>query len=145
MPPSFTTLLERSKKNGSLAIGANLLFDIVLLGWLAFAGLYSIEVLLPTFVTARLSLVKFSVILIGLTALLAVTGKSLPHTSRITERAPHIHRWLFFVTIAFILGILTLAHYRFPWWTIPISVGSYAATSYVFWKNYRSEKLSQQD
>ncbi len=124
-------LLERTKKNGSLAIFANLLFDAVLLGWIIFAGLYALEVLLPTFVTARLSLVKFSVFLITLTALLARLRRSLPETDS-EKTAPTRLIWM---TGLFVVGTIIIAHYRFPWWSIPLSTGGYLIIAWLFLRN----------
>lgn len=75
MPDTLKKLLDRSVETGRLALVANLLYDVVLIGWLAFAGLYAIETLLPTFVMARLSLVKFALILLMLTSLLVWLGQ----------------------------------------------------------------------
>lgn len=124
-------LLERMKKNGGIAIFANLLFDAVFLGWIVFAGLYALEVLLPTFVTARLSLVKFSVFLITLTALLARLRKSLPET----DSGKAALTRLIWMAGLFAIGTITIAHYRFPWWSIPLSTGGYLIIAWLFLRN----------
>lgn len=137
MTSSMSKYLEELKSSGSLALFANLLFEMVLVGWIAFAGLYSIEVLLPTFVTARISLVKFSILLIGLTTILSLIGTTLPK-----EKDQSWHpssKWILGLTISFALISLAVAHYRFPWWTIPICVAGYVTTGYLFWKNHSSK------
>lgn len=137
MSPSLTRLLARMKDTGALAVIANLLFDAILIGWIAFAGLYSIEVLLPTFVTARISLVKLAFVLIIFTVLLSLLGTVLPLGKNIS-RHPRIQRILG-LTVLFIAISIALAHYRFPWWAIPICLGGYAAAGYLFWKNSSSD------
>lgn len=122
--------------NGTLTILANLLYDVVLVGWVAFAGLFSLEILLPTFVTVRLSLVKFSFVLLVLTTLLAWLGRLLGRTqTNVTE--PPLPRPLFIFFLVAGLGVITLAHYRFPWWSIPIIVGGYCL---IVWLLYRVSK-----
>lgn len=133
MTDKIKNFLDQSRESGSLALFANLLFDAVMLGWLVFAGLYAVEALLPTFVTARLSLVKFGIILIGLTALLAYARKDLPSP----ESEKSSLAWLPWITVMFLAIIIAIAHYRFPWWSIPICLGSYLLIAWLFSKNQR--------
>jgi hypothetical protein len=125
-------LLNQHQTSGQLALAANLLYDAVFVGWIAFAGLYAIEVLLPTFVMARLSLVKFAILLLVFTSLLAWIGQWLKRGADASDTRM-FRPAIIFVIIAG-LGIVALAHYRFPWWSIPLSVGGYALTAYLFWK-----------
>lgn len=134
MISSVSGHIERMKKNGALAIFANLLFDTVLVGWLAFAGLYALEALLPTFIIARLSLVKLGIILIGLTALLAGLRKSLTKVETEGE-APAAGSFVAWSAAIFFFGTIAIAHYRFPWWSIPICVGGYALLAWFLMKN----------
>lgn len=133
MTDELKNFLDQAQKSGALAIFANLLFDAAMLGWIVFAGLYAVEALLPTFVTARLSLVKFGIILIGLTALLAYLRKNLPSPESEKSSA----NWLPWVTVLFLAGIIAIAHYRFPWWSIPICLGGYLLIAWLFLKNQR--------
>ncbi len=134
MPMStwFKTILERYETSGQLALAANLLYDAVLSGWIAFALLYSLEVLLPTFVMARLSLVKFAVVLLVFTSLLAWIGQRLKRPVNASDTKVK-RLW---ITLAGIAGlvIIALAHYRFPWWSIPLSVGGFTLVMWQFWK-----------
>lgn len=120
------------QKDGRLAVIANLLYDLVQVGWIAFAGLYVIEVLLPTFVIARLSLVKFAFMLLIGTALLIWLSTLLKNNSQarsISERHPRFYLG----SLALMgCGIIALAHYRFPWWSIPIILGSYCIVGWLF-------------
>lgn len=130
--------IARYKKDGRLAVAANLLFDLVSVGWIAFAGLYALETLLPTFVTARLSLVKLAVVLLLLTSALAWLGKML-EVKGVAENEKRTHLFLIVFVVAGI-GIVALAHYRFPWWSIPVSIGGYMLAGWLFLKSAREER-----
>lgn len=130
MNTSSKKLLDGMIVDGRLALAANLLFDIVTIGWVAFFGLYALEVLLPTFIIARLSLVKFALMLLILTSLLLWLGRALgreaPPKEKRTSRSLAV-----FIGMAG-LAVIALAHYRFPWWSIPISLSGYAAILWLF-------------
>lgn len=132
MHPRFETIIAPYKANGQLAIAANLLFDVVLVGWIAFAGLYALEVLLPTFVIARLSLVKLAVILLVLTSLLVWLGSVLEINRAESKGKNSLSRFSLAVIIIGSIGIVALAHYRFPWWSIPIALAGYAFALWLF-------------
>ncbi|MGB4833677.1 MAG: hypothetical protein WBP40_01445 [Candidatus Moraniibacteriota bacterium] len=132
MDTFFKRSLDKYASDGRLAIAANLLSDIVCVGWIAFAGLYAIEVLLPTFVSARLSLVKFAILLLGLTSLLIWLIQSLAPTKQPSNRI--LSRPLRILLIMVAIGIISLAHYRFPWWSIPIIVSSYSLVLWLFFR-----------
>ncbi len=137
MHTAIKTLFARHRTDGRLAILANLLFDVVLAGWIAFAGLYAIEILLPTSVTARLSLVKLSVILLFLTSLLAWLGSILGKGERSPEK---LSRPIILSISIIAVGIIALAHYRFPWWSIPILVASYGAALWLLINRNRERR-----
>ncbi|MFZ1626938.1 MAG: hypothetical protein WAT81_04005 [Candidatus Moraniibacteriota bacterium] len=124
-------IITRDKKNGWLAIATNLLYETVLVGWIAFVGLYGIEALLPTFVTARLSLVKFAIILLALSGLLAWLGQRLKSNEIQTEERKNSRLFLALIFLG-AGSIITLAHYRFPWWSIPILLAGYVLTLWLF-------------
>ncbi len=135
MYTSLNNFLKRCKANGSLAIIANLLFDVVLVGWITFTGLVAMEILLPTFVSARLSLVKFSLLLLILTALLVWLGRLLGRTENALEKSNY--RPLLTLCGIVGLGILTFAQYRFPGWSIPIILGGYLSIGWLFFTLFR--------
>lgn len=134
MHPSIEKILTSYKTDGRLAVAANLLFDLVLVGWVAFAGLYALEVLLPTFVIARLSLVKLAVVLLILTSLLVWLGSVIEIKSvRSSEKKGLSRPWLWIIILGSV-GIIALAHYRFPWWSIPVTLAGYALVLWLFYK-----------
>ncbi len=125
MHPSIDKKILRYRHDGRLAIVTNLLYDITRVGWIAFLGLYLIEILLPLFVTTRISLVKLSLFLLVLTSLLiwlktALHGKTQPHTG-----PPTHHRFFLIGLLIMSYGAIALAHYRFPWWSIIILLLGY--------------------
>ena len=132
-------LLDRMIVSGWLAVATNLLYEAVLAGWIAFAGLYGIEALLPTFVTARLSLVKFAIVLLALSGLLAWLGQRLKGAD-VPAAEKKYSRLLLTCIILVVLGIITITHYRFPWWSIPLSVCGYVLVFGLFWRDFRSSK-----
>ncbi|MGB4942997.1 MAG: hypothetical protein WBO92_02695, partial [Candidatus Moraniibacteriota bacterium] len=133
MTLSFKKSLETYATDGHLAIAANLLFDAVFVGWIAFAGLYAIEVVLPTFVTARLSLVKCALLLLLGTSLLVWLSRFLEPSHEQTEQP---YPRILLVGAGLVgLSVITLAHYRFPWWSIPIIVAGYGLAVWLFFKS----------
>lgn len=132
MFPPAEKIITRYKENGSFTVLANLIFDLTLTGWIAFFGLYALEVLLPTFVVARLSLVKFAIVLFMLTSLLVWLGFVLQGEENESNRRNTLSPILLGLITATSIGIVALAHYRFPWWSIPISLGGYALALWLF-------------
>lgn len=133
MNPIFNQIMERSTKNGALAIFANLLFDTIFIGWLVFASLYLIETVLPTFIIARLSLVKFCILLIALTMLLASLREKLPLSTK-NIFSEKYNTLLLSLALVFSLVTIVLTHYRFPWWSIPLSISGYALSCWLFFR-----------
>jgi len=134
---TFKKLDERLQADGHIAIAANLLYEAVLIGWASFALLYALETLLPTFVIARLSLVKFSVCLILFTILLGWLGQLGEAKIAQTKK---MHPLLLAVLGLFLLSTVMLANYRFPWWTIPISIGGYGLVAWFFFKIFQENR-----
>lgn len=132
MPLSIENFITPYKKSGRLAIAANLLFDLALVGWIAFTGLYALETLLPTFVIARLSLVKFAVILLLLTSLLVWISSVLGIKEKESATKKAVPRIMLVAIITAGVGIIALTHYHFPWWSIPIMLGGYALALWFF-------------
>jgi phosphatidylserine synthase len=135
MDTFFKRSLDKYSSDERLAVAANLLSDVVFVGWIAFAGLYAIEVLLPTFVTARLSLVKFAILLLGLTSLLIWLSQSLAPTKQPSKKILSRPLLILFAMVS--IGIIALAHYRFPWWSIPIIVSGYSLVLWLFFRPTR--------
>jgi hypothetical protein len=123
--------LENSRKNGRLAIGLNLLFETLIAGWVGFFGLYTLEVLLPTFITSRLSLPAFFVVLVGGSALLSLLAEHSPARSVHFRSAGRV---LIALVLLWSFALVALSLYRFPFWSIPLQIGGFAAIVFLFFR-----------
>ena len=96
--------------------------------------------LLPTFIIARLSLVKLAIILLVLTSLLAWL-RSVLEIKRVESREEKdLSRVLQGAIIIGGVGIVALAHYRFPWWSIPTVLAGYALALWLFVRGNRTTR-----
>lgn len=128
---------DRLKKDGSLHVVYALLAETLFLGLLAFVGLFTIETLLPTFVTVRFSITKFFLGLSLLTFLLAALGQliDIEFTLRIKKTSP-----LLWLGMLWAFAILTISLYKFPLFLIPFLILGFFATGYLFVKIFLEEK-----
>ncbi len=133
----LASFFARTKDNGSLAILYALLVETLLIGYIFFAGLFTAETLLPTFVTVHLSLAKFLFALVLLTFITSALGRFLDmhFTWRITKKSPLLWLGTFWT-----IGILGLSLYKFPLVTIPFLIGGFLAVGYLFSKIIFSEE-----
>lgn len=132
-----TRQLARLKADGALAVFYALLAEALFLGYLGFIALFTVETLLPTFVTVRFSLTKFLFILFLLSFVLGLLGRYLDlHFSlTIRKKSPWLMLGLFWT-----LGILILSLYKFPPLVILILILGFACTGLLFWKIFFGEK-----
>jgi hypothetical protein len=103
-------------------------------GWVAFIGLYFIEVLLPLFVTTRISLVKFSLLLLVLTSTLIWLKTALDGKTQTYTKPPTHHQFFLVSLLIMSYGAIALTHYRFPWWSIIILLVGYITLGRYFLK-----------
>ena len=127
----FIRHLKKMKQNGFLAVCYALLLEALLIGYLGFMALFTIEMLLPTFVSARFSLTKFFFLLFLFSFVLTALGRYLDMSFewKITKKSPLL--WLGFLWTLF---ILLLSLYKFPPFIIPIIILAFFAIGYLFWK-----------
>lgn len=122
--------LERSKQSGTLLLIYALSAEALCIGYVFFAGLFTLETLLPTFVTVRLSLSAFFAILVLCTFVVALLGRflqaSFPWT--FTMKSP-----LVILAILWAIGILALSLIKFPWILIPVLIAGFFLSGYLFW------------
>ncbi|MEK9151307.1 MAG: hypothetical protein AAB547_01605 [Patescibacteria group bacterium] len=128
------------KENGCLAVCYALLAEALFIGYLGFITLFTIETLLPTFVTARFSLTQFFLILFLLSFVLIALGQYLDisfdrQMSKINKKSPAL--WL---GLLWTLGILAISLYKFPPLTIPIIITGFFFVGFFFWKIFFSEE-----
>ncbi|OGI29816.1 MAG: hypothetical protein A3G09_01110 [Candidatus Moranbacteria bacterium RIFCSPLOWO2_12_FULL_48_12] len=127
----FIRHLKKMKQNGFLAVCYALLLEALLIGYLGFMALFTIEMILPTFVAARFSLTKFFFLLFLFSFVLTALGRYLDMSFewKITKKSPLL--WLGFLWTLF---ILLLSLYKFPPFIIPIIILAFFAIGYLFWK-----------
>lgn len=132
----ISDLLLRSKATGLLHVGYALLAEALIIGFVFFLGLFTIETLLPTFVTVRLSLTKFFFFLVIGTMMLSLLGHFLQVSFpwNITKKNP-----LLWLGVIWSIGILTLSLLKFP----PLLIGSilllFLVAGYLFWNIFSEE------
>ena len=129
--------LARLKVDGALAVAYALLAEALCLGYLGFIALFTVETLLPTFVTVRFSLTKFFFILFLLSFVLSLLGRylDLSFAETINKKSP----WLI-LGLLWTLGILMISLYKFPPITIPFILLGFFFTGFLFWKIFFGEE-----
>lgn len=132
----ISDLLLRYKATGLLHVGYALLAEALIIGFIFFLGLFTIETLLPTFVTVRLSLTKFFFFLVTGTMMLSLLGHFLQISFpwNITKKNP-----LLWLGVIWSIGILALSLLKFP----PLLIGSilllFLVAGYLFWNIFSEE------
>src|SRR3989338_3613101 len=124
-------ILRKWQEAGLLHVAYALLLEALIIGYLGFMALFTIEMLLPTFVSARFSLTKFFFLLFLFSFVLTALGRYLDMSFewKITKKSPLL--WLGFLWTLF---ILLLSLYKFPPFIIPIIILAFFAIGYLFWK-----------
>ncbi|MBI2439272.1 MAG: hypothetical protein HYV45_01570 [Candidatus Moranbacteria bacterium] len=123
--------LLRAKENGLLAVCYALLAEALLLGYLGFIGLFTIETLLPTFVTARFSLTKMLSALVFFSFFLAALGRFL-HLSfpfSFNKKSP-----LFSFGLLLAIALLSVSLFKFPPIIIFLLIGGFFLAGYLLQK-----------
>lgn len=105
------------ENSGYLTLVWALLFEMLLFGFLGFAGLYTLEVLLPTFITARISLTKvFFFLLLGISLLAWIGAKlNLEFPKHSPQKSP-----LIWMVLIWSIALLLISMIKLPLWSIPI-------------------------
>ncbi len=123
--------LEHFKKNGSLSVCYALGAEALLLGFIGFIGLFTLETLLPTFVTVHFSLTKFFFFLTLGCFALTLLGRYLDIHFTLPDNKKNPIMWM---GILWAIGILGLSLYKFPLITIPPIILGFLAVGYLFWQ-----------
>lgn len=133
----MSAILKKWQDTGLLHVVYALLSEALLIGFVMFAALFTLETLLPTFVAARLSLTAFLAILIIGSFLLAALGRflSIDFPSGLRHRNP-----ILWVGIAWIAGILAISLYKFPLILIPVIILAFLGIGYLFLSVFFGEK-----
>lgn len=128
----------RLKENGVLAVFYALLTEALFIGYLAFIALFTLEMLLPTFVTVRLDLTTFFFILFLFSFVLTLVGHILDLTfdQKIQKKNPAL--W---IGLLFTVSILILSLSNFPPLLIPFIIIAFLLIGFLFWKIFFSEEI----
>lgn len=125
------------KENGCLAVCYALLAEALIIGYLGFIALFTVETLLPTFVTVRFSLTQFFLILFLLSFVLIALGRylNISFEWKINKKSPAL--WL---GLLWTLCILAISLYKFPPLTIPLIITGFFLIGFLFWKIFLGEE-----
>ncbi len=129
------------KNNGFLAVSYALLAEALYLGFAGFLTLFTVETLLPTFITARFSLTKFFFILFLLSLVLGFLGRyiGVSFEWKINKKSP-----LVWCGLLWMLGIFAVSLYKFPFYLIPVIIAGFLLVGFLFWKIlFDNESLNQ--
>lgn len=122
-------LLASAKKNGSLTVVFALFAEFLIIGYLAFAALFSLETLLPNIIGSHIDLTLFFAVLLLFTFALLSIGHFLAVEFILTVSWKNPWLWL---GSLWSLGILAISLYRFPLWSIPIILVGFGLVASLF-------------
>lgn len=124
------------KETGMLIVFYSLLVEALFIGYLAFVSLFSLEILLPLFVSVHLSLSKFFFVLLFASFALTLLGHilDLHFDWKIHKKNPLLWIGFLWATVIFILSL-----YNFPPFIIPFIVISFFFVGFLFWKIFFGE------
>ncbi len=133
-----TEKIIRLKENGVLTVSYALLTEALFVGYIAFIALFTLETLLPTFVTVRLNLTTFFFILFLFSFVLTLLGRILDLTfdQKIRKNNPLVWIGLFWT-----IGILILSLSNFPPLLIPFIIIAFLLIGFLFWKIFFDEEV----
>lgn len=135
----LNNLLEKGMKNireNDLSLVWLAVFlELLTAAYLIFLFLFTLEMLLPTFVSSKISLVKFS----GFLFLCTFAALGLGRMLRVHfSFALPFRKTLFTLTALWLLGILSLALLKFPLWALPVLLVSALTVFYLFLRLFLS-------
>lgn len=113
-----------------------LLIETILLMLLSFAGLFTLETILPGLISGRFVIGKLIIIVSLLIFFTAYLGQKLSISSPMTTYRSF--RTLLVIGGLWALGILTISLLSFPHWSIPIFLLSFGAIGYFFFRELTS-------
>ncbi len=113
-----------------------LLIETILLILLSFAGLFTLETILPGLISGRFVIGKLIIIVTLLFFFTAFLGRLLGISLPIPISSSL--RTLLILMGLWALGILTISLLAFPTWSIPILLISFGAIGYFFFRELTS-------
>ncbi len=112
-----------------------LLIEGIVLLLLSFAGLFTLETILPGIISTRFIIGKLIIAATLLVFLTAFLGQMLGISFPITPTRPL--RFLLIGSLFWAFGIFTISLLSFPLWSIPIYLFSFAAIGYFAYKELK--------
>lgn len=109
--------LKTWKESGILAFAYSLLVELLMLLYLLFLGLFTLEILLPGFVSVRINMAIFLATLILLTMATAMLGRFLGAHFPATAS---YEKLILSTLIAWGTGIIGISLISFPWWSLAV-------------------------
>ena len=126
-----SAILLRLRNRGALHVIYALGVEALVIGFVFFTGFFTLETLLPTFVTVRLSLTKFFFVLILAGIALSLLGQfllvSLP--ARLTKKSP-----LLWLGVLWSIGILAISLMKFPPLLFTLFIAFFLLSGYLFFQ-----------
>jgi hypothetical protein len=129
MPASVRGPFEKGRS--AFPVAYELLIEASELSLFAFALLLTIDAILPGIISTHLNLATLFASILVLVAVTAALGRHLGSTFPF---APNKRSPLTWIGISWLAFLLTLSTIRFPYWTIPIIIGSLFLIAHLFWK-----------
>jgi len=125
------------KTRSALPVLYALLLEAAELGLLAFALLLTVEAVLPGIISLRLNLAEPFTAILLLLGITAALGRYLEISFPFTPNKKSPLTWIGISWLAF---LLTLSTIHFPYWAVPLIVGSLFIAAHLFWKTlFRKE------
>lgn len=129
-------LLEKFKRKGYAHVLYALLIETILLILLSFAGLFTLEMILPGIISNRFVIGKLIIVVTVLLFFTAFLGRMLGISfSTITSQSIRI-----FMSIGLLwtLGISIISVLSFPLWSIPLFLIGFGAIGYLTWRELKN-------
>lgn len=130
-------LLRKIETDERSLVWLALLLELLLVSYLAFLALFTLEMLLPGFVSTKISLVKFLSVLVLCS--FAALGLARVLQVRFPSALP-CRKSLGIATGLWFAGIMLLAFLEFPLWTVPLLVVSQLIILYLFARLFFSDE-----
>lgn len=118
------------KENGVLTLLFNILVEFLFIGYIGFLSLFTLEMILPLFVTSHISLTKLFIILSSLSFFTLILGRIIEENFEIYLNKKNPFLWM---GLLLALGIFSLSLFQFPLGTIPFILIAFFTVLWFLW------------
>lgn len=133
---SPNNLIETFFKKGYAHVLYALLIEGILLIFLSFSGLFTLETILPGIISGRFIIGKLIIIATTLLFFAAFLGRMLGISFSLA--ISRSERGLIIGSLAWILGIAIISLLAFPIWSIPIFLITFSLIGYFSWTELKN-------